>query len=43
MVLDHRLRAGDPLAIEDDNTAAVAALLSDDPVDLATAQALAAA
>ena len=43
MVMDHRLRAGDPLAIEDDNTAAVAALLDDEKVDLATAQALAAA
>ncbi|MDE0944805.1 MAG: acyl-CoA dehydrogenase family protein [Alphaproteobacteria bacterium] len=43
MVMDHRLRAGDPLAIEDDNDAAVAALLGDEKVDLATAQALAAA
>ena len=43
MVVDHRLRAGDPLAVEDDDTAAVAALLNDDKIDLATAQALAAA
>ncbi len=42
MVMDHRLRAADPLAIEDDNEAAIAALLSEDKVDLATAQALAA-
>jgi len=41
--MDHRLRAGDPLAIEDDNDAAVAALLGEEKVDLATAQALAAA
>ena len=41
MVLDHRRRAGDPLATEGDNTAAVAALLNDDPADLAAAQALA--
>ena len=40
MVMDHRLRAGDPLAIEDDDRAAVAALLGDENVDLATAQAL---
>jgi alkylation response protein AidB-like acyl-CoA dehydrogenase len=43
MVMDHRLRAGDPMSIEDDNDAAVAALLSDEKVDLATAQAIAAA
>jgi hypothetical protein len=42
MVMDHRLRAADPMAIEDDNDAAIAALLSKDKVDLATAQALAA-
>ncbi|MCZ6664389.1 MAG: DNA alkylation response protein, partial [Gammaproteobacteria bacterium] len=41
MVIDHRLRAEDPLAIENDDSQAVAALLSDTPVDLATAQALA--
>ncbi|MCZ6889799.1 MAG: acyl-CoA dehydrogenase family protein [Gammaproteobacteria bacterium] len=41
MVIDHRLRAKDPLAIENDDSQAVAALLSDTPVDLATAQALA--
>ena len=39
MVLDHRRRAGDLLATEDDNTAAVATLLNDDPADLAAAQA----
>jgi len=42
MVMDHRLRAADPMAIEEDNHAAVAALLSEDKVDLATAQTLAA-
>ena len=42
MVMDHRLRAADPMAIEEDNDAAVAALLSEDKVDLATAQTLAA-
>ena len=42
MVMDHRLRAADPMAIEADDAAAVAALLSEDKVDLATAQALAA-
>ncbi|MDP6342181.1 MAG: acyl-CoA dehydrogenase family protein [Alphaproteobacteria bacterium] len=40
MVVDHRLRPHDPLAIGDDDAASVAALLSDEPVDLATAQAL---
>ena len=42
MVMDHRLRAEDPLAVEDDDSEAVAALLSEDMVDLATAQGLAA-
>ncbi len=42
MVMDHRLRAEDPLAIEDDDTEMIAALLSEDEVDLATAQGLAA-
>jgi hypothetical protein len=42
MVMDHRLRAADPMAIETDDGPAVAALLSEDKVDLATAQALAA-
>ena len=42
MVMDHRLRAADPMAIEENNDAAVAALLSEDKVDLATAQTLAA-
>lgn len=42
MVMDHRLRAADPMAIEEENDAAVAALLSEDKVDLATAQTLAA-
>ncbi|MFP6772584.1 MAG: acyl-CoA dehydrogenase family protein [Alphaproteobacteria bacterium] len=42
MVMDHRLRAADPMAIEEDNDDAIAALLSEDKVDLATAQALAA-
>ena len=43
MVIDHRLRASDPLSIEDDNEAAIATLLSEDKVDLATAQVLVAA
>lgn len=43
MVIDHRLRASDPLSIEDDNEPAIATLLSEDKVDLATAQVLAAA
>ena len=43
MVIDHRLRASDPLSIEDDNEPAIATLLSEDKVDLATAQVLVAA
>ena len=42
MVMDHRLRAEDPLAVEDDDTDAVTALLSEDKVDLDTARNLAA-
>jgi acyl-CoA dehydrogenase len=40
MVLDHRLRPRDPLAIADDDDGAVAALLSDDPLPLDRARAL---
>ena len=43
MVIDHRLRARDPLSIEEDNEPAIAALLNEDKVDLATAQVLASA
>jgi hypothetical protein len=41
MVLDHRLRPRDPLAIADGEDAAVAALLTDAPVPLDAARALA--
>ena len=43
MVLDHKLRPQDPLASNEDDSAAVDALLDDAPVSLETAQALAAA
>ena len=40
MVIDHRLRICDPLTIEDSNEPTIATLLSEDKVDLATAQDL---
>ena len=43
MVLDHRLRPRDPLAIADDDSAAVATLLRDEPLSLDAARELAAA
>ncbi len=43
LVLDHKLRPHDPLAMPDNDGATVAALLSEDPIDQATAQALAVA
>ena len=43
MVLDHRLRPRDPLAIADDDGAAVATLLRDEPLSLDAARELAAA
>jgi acyl-CoA dehydrogenase len=41
MVMDHRLRPRDPLAISDGDDAAAAALLQDQPIALETAQTLA--
>ena len=41
MVIDHRLAPHDPLAIGDSDDDALTAMLSDEPVDLATAQAIA--
>jgi acyl-CoA dehydrogenase len=41
MVVDHRLAPQDPLAVGDSDEAAIDAVLGDEPVDLAAAQALA--
>lgn len=41
MVLEHRLKPNDPLAMSDDDDPAASALLSDEPVSLASACALA--